>query len=85
MRPILSTVPKLTLFCKSDRTRSQAVVELAKKPEQHKEMITAKQAENEAQRAKIRAWKNGTFAMFPGKGFMDTPPASQGGGGGGGA
>lgn len=71
------------------RARVQAVNTLANKPKVHKDSIMAKQAENEAQRNKIKAWKNGLpfgaqFAAPPalsaadrGGSVSDTPPGSQ--------
>ncbi|KAK9897116.1 hypothetical protein P389DRAFT_53454 [Cystobasidium minutum MCA 4210] len=41
------------------KSRVQAMSTLASKPEQYKETIIAKQAENETQKLKIKAWKNG--------------------------
>lgn len=59
------------------RARVQAADALGEKLENHKQGVVAKQAENDAQRAKIRAWKNGTFGKMSQRIMADTPPASQ--------
>lgn len=78
------------LHLSTDSARVQGVNTLANKPKFHKESIMTKQAENEAQRNKIKAWKNGLpfgahFAAPPalaapnrGESVSDTPPGSQG-------